>query len=66
MGSEVVKELVQDDITEKSVLRELAAILPGGEKRLKILSDYKELKDRLGSAGASGRIAREMIGELKK
>jgi hypothetical protein len=33
---------------------------------VKILSDYKELKDRLGSAGASGRIAREMIGELKK
>ena len=66
MGGEVVNELVQYDITEKSVLRELTAILPGGEKRLKILSDYKELKNKLGSAGASGRIAREMIRELKK
>lgn len=66
MNSEVVKELVQYDITEKSVLKELTAILPGGEKRFKILSDYKELKDRLGSAGASGRIAGEMVRELRK
>jgi len=40
--------------------------LPGGEKRGKLLSDYEVLKSKLGSAGASGRIAREMIRELSK
>ena len=66
MGSEVVKELVQYDLTEKALLKELKSILPGGVKREKLLSDYEELKIKLGSAGASGRIAREMVRELKK
>jgi lipid-A-disaccharide synthase len=66
MGYEVVKELVQYKITEKSLLRELNSILPGGAKREKLLSDYKLLKNIMGNAGASGRIAREMIMELKK
>jgi hypothetical protein len=35
-------------------------------KREKILSDYELLKDKLGPAGASGRIAREMVSELKR
>jgi lipid-A-disaccharide synthase len=66
MGYEVVKELVQYDLTENSLLTELKAILPGGEKRGKLLSDYEVLKSKMGSAGASGRIAREMVAELKK
>lgn len=65
MGSEVVKELVQYDLTERALIMELRAILPGGSKRGKILSDYEVLKSKLGSAGASGRIAREMVRELK-
>ena len=66
MGSEVIKELVQYDLKENILLKELNAILPGGIKREKILSDYEVLKSKLGSAGASGRIAREMVRELKK
>jgi lipid-A-disaccharide synthase len=66
MGSEVVKELVQYDLTEKSLVTELKVILPGGAKREKLLSDYQILKNKLGPAGASGRIAREMVAELKK
>jgi lipid-A-disaccharide synthase len=64
MGFEVVKELVQYDLIEKALLKELRSILPGGERRGKLLSDYEVLKSKLGSAGASGRIAREMIREL--
>lgn len=66
MGSEVVKELVQYDLKETSILNELKDILPGGSKREKILSDYATLKDKLGPAGASARIAREMVGELRR
>ena len=66
MGFEVIKELVQYDLKEKAIVSELAAILPGGNKREKILSDYETLKERLGPAGASGRIALEMVEELRK
>ena len=65
MDSEVVKELVQYDLKETTLISELKAILPGGIKRDKILSDYETLKDKLGPAGASGRIAGEMVEELK-
>ena len=66
MEDEVVKELVQYDLTEKALLSELRAILPGGVKREELLSGYEVLKRKLGSAGASGRIAREMVQELRK
>jgi lipid-A-disaccharide synthase len=66
MSSEVIKELVQYDLTEKSLKKELMDILPGGEKKEKILSDYEILKHKLGPAGASYRIAREMVSEVKK
>ena len=64
MDSEVIKELVQYDLKEKNLINELKAILPGGEKREKILSDYEALKDKLGPAGASMRIAEEMVREM--
>jgi lipid-A-disaccharide synthase len=66
MGMEVIKELVQYDLKEKILMSELSAILSGGDKRNKILSDYAELKKKLGPAGASGRIAIEMVKELRK
>jgi lipid-A-disaccharide synthase len=64
MNAEVVKELIQYDLKEENILKELKAILPGGGKREKMLSDYEDLKTLLGPAGASGRIAREMVMEL--
>jgi len=66
MEKEVVKELIQYDLKEKNLLSELKAILPGGEKRESMLSDYELLKNKLGPAGASSRIAREMVKEMKR
>jgi len=66
LNSEVIKELVQYDLKEKDLLAELKAILPGGEKRENILSEYEILKSKLGPAGASVRIAREMVKELSR
>ena len=65
MESEVVKELIQYKLNEKNLVRELKSILPGGNKREKMMSDYHLLREKLGPAGASGRIADEMIRELK-
>jgi lipid-A-disaccharide synthase len=64
MQEEVVRELVQYDLTEKRLLKELNDILPGGARRDKMLSDYDRLKTLLGPAGASDRIAAEMVKEL--
>jgi lipid-A-disaccharide synthase len=66
MGTEVIKELVQYDLTEKNLLKELKAVLLGGHKRDKILSDYQLLKDVIGPSGASGRVAGEMVKLLKQ
>jgi lipid-A-disaccharide synthase len=66
MGSDIVQELVQYDLTKRALISELKAILPGGGKRERLLSGYKDLRYKLGSAGASERIAREMVGELRK
>ena len=66
MDYEVIKELVQYDLNENNLLSELKAILPGGAKREKVLSDYEVLKIKLGPAGASGRIAGEMVRELRQ
>lgn len=66
MNAEVVKELVQYDLNEKNLIDELRAILPGGEKRERMLGDYAELRKVLGPAGASDRIAAEMVKDLQK
>ncbi len=66
MDSEIVRELVQYDLTEKNLLGELRAILPGGSKREAMLAGYEALKSRLGPSGASVRIADEMVNVLKK
>jgi len=65
MEFEVIRELVQYDLNKKNLLSALNAILPGGNRRDKIISDYEALKNRLGPVGASERIAQEMVDELK-
>lgn len=64
-GSEVVKELLGYSLNRKKLIEELSDIVEGGKERERILSDYKKLKEILGPAGASERIAGAMIGELK-
>ena len=61
LDSEVVRELLEYALNEKKLVKELTGILPGGQKREKMLADYKRLKEKLGPAGASGRIARAMV-----
>lgn len=64
MNGEVVKEVLGYLVNKKNLLAELKAILPGGEKREKMLADYKILKEKMGPAGASERVAKEMVKEL--
>jgi lipid-A-disaccharide synthase len=64
-GSGVVCELVQYSLNERNLCRELSSILPGGKNRLKMIEDYRRLRDILGPEGASGRVAEDMIKQCK-
>lgn len=64
MDKEVVKELIQGELTTKNLIEELNKII-GGEGREKMLADYKELKTKLGGVGASQKIAQKMVAYLK-
>lgn len=57
MNDEAVKELVAFKLNEKNLTLELSSILVGGDKREKMLNDYKTIKEKLGDAGASAQIA---------
>lgn len=56
MGREVVKELVQQDLTDKNLEHELRRIL-SDDVRKKMKQDFSELKQKLGSSGASRNTA---------
>jgi len=64
MDSEVVRERLGYSVNKKNLVQELKKIVSGGISRDRILSDYKTLREKLGNAGASGRIAREIVKEL--
>ena len=64
-GYEAVKELIQFSLNEKNLVSELKAILPGGSKREKILEDYRKISEILGPAGASERVAEDMVKALR-
>ena len=65
MGKEVVKELIQGDLNEDNVVKELDVLLHNAKRQRKLLEDYEELKSRLGDAGASARAAAEICQGLK-
>lgn len=65
MDKELVRELIQNEMTVKNIKKELAAIVEGGEKRQAILQGYKELKDKLGNEGASEQTATLIHQSLK-
>lgn len=65
-GHEAVTELVADGMTVTNLKAELKQILPDGNKRSKMLSDYEQLIQTLGTAGASQRAAGIIINSLSR
>jgi lipid-A-disaccharide synthase len=64
MDKELVRELIQGEMTEKNITAELKAIVEGGAKRPQILQGYKELKQKLGNEGASAKTAGLIYGSV--
>ena len=64
MDREVVKELIQDDMTVDNIRKELNDLLSNKEKHTNLFNDYQELKNKLGINGASKNIAAKMFEAL--
>ncbi|MEG0656200.1 MAG: lipid-A-disaccharide synthase, partial [Mucinivorans sp.] len=62
MDRTVVREMIGNrDFSVERATSELAAILPGGSKHDKMIQDYKELREKLGTVGASDKAAKEIV-----
>ncbi len=66
VGREVVKELLQDDFHPNIIRDELYSLLNDTEYRIRQLNGYDEMKNILGSAGASDKTAKLMFNYLKE
>lgn len=60
MDREVVKELIQAELTQENLHQELSKVL-SGQHREKLIQDYTLLQEKLGGGGASASIAQKMI-----
>ncbi len=65
MDKPVVVELIQNDLNEKNLKKQLDLLLNDTEVRSQIMSDYQELIEILGKHGASDRAARIILDLLK-
>lgn len=57
MEREVVRELIQDDLTEDNLRKELAPLVEQGPRRAAMLADLEALRHKLGGPGASSKVA---------
>lgn len=66
MDREVVKELIQYELTVDQLESELKRITDDAEGRSRMLTDYEQLREKLGGTGASAKAAELMLDYLNK
>ena len=64
MDDEIIKELIQHDLTENNLKQELNKLLFDTEYKTTLKSNYKKLKEKLGGVGASKRLAELIYSKL--
>ncbi|TSA29356.1 MAG: lipid-A-disaccharide synthase [Bacteroidetes bacterium] len=64
MGREVVKELIQHQLTRQNLIRELLQLFDP-DSRMRMKQEFNELRKKLGGIGASSRTAELMIQYLR-
>ena len=64
LDQKVVEELIEGDLNESRMVKELQAILQP-DKRATLIDHYNALEESLGGPGASERVATMMIEDLK-
>ncbi|MCD4694944.1 MAG: lipid-A-disaccharide synthase [Bacteroidales bacterium] len=61
MDKEIVKELIQGDLTNENLVRELTLITDDESNRSRMLDDFRRLKEKLGGGGASQKTAEKIL-----
>jgi lipid-A-disaccharide synthase len=64
MDKEVVTELIQNDFTKTTLKKELTKILEDTHRQ-KLFLEYFELEKKLGGKGASEKVAKQIISNLR-
>ncbi len=64
MGREVVKELIQNELTTENLVNELKKITKDKNGRKRIEEDYSRLKKKLGGPGASRKTAELIVRQI--
>lgn len=65
-GKQVVRELIQQEFNRDTLSEHLDILLNNPVERDKMLEGYRQLREKLGGAGASRRCATEMVRLLNK
>jgi lipid-A-disaccharide synthase len=65
MNKEVVKELIQNDLTSEKITAELKKVLFNSEKRQQLKEDYSTLKNLLSEGGNASENAAKSIYSLR-
>jgi lipid-A-disaccharide synthase len=65
LNREAVAEIVRKKIDIEDVVARIAAILPGGAERERMLKDFDTLKRMMGEEGASLRFAEDIVKSLQ-
>lgn len=67
MDKEVVKELIQDELTVENITKELSLVLQDPARQQQLKTDYTSLKNLLGKGGnASANAARSIVDFLRQ
>lgn len=64
LDRQAFRELIQEDFNVDAVVSEVKRLTEDRDYRSAMLSDYAGIRRSLGGSGASGAVARAMIGEL--
>jgi lipid-A-disaccharide synthase len=64
MDKEVVKELIQQDLTVFNVAKELELVLTNPLKQAQLNADYTALKDQLSQGGNASANAAKVVYEM--
>lgn len=64
MDREVVKELIQGELTVENIQQQLDNLIPESEAREQMLSDYNALSEKLGKGGASEKVASLLLNSI--
>ncbi|GAA4797002.1 lipid-A-disaccharide synthase [Olivibacter ginsenosidimutans] len=65
MNKEVVKELIQEAANSNTISKELDQLLNNKIYREEMLAQYQALQERMGTPGASEKVARQLLAYLK-